>query len=79
MIILSFRVDTAKNKNIDHEVKETCAIISTKVAYEIDHISLIQDSTISSALIFCFYAFYGNLKEKDHIKRNKNSKKELFI
>ena len=34
IIILSFRVDTSKNKNIDHRVKKTCAILSTQVTYE---------------------------------------------
>ena len=29
IIILSFGVVTSKNKNIDHRVKETCAITST--------------------------------------------------
>ena len=29
IIILSFRVGTSKNKNIDHGVEETCAIRST--------------------------------------------------
>ena len=38
IIILRFRVGTSKNKNIDHGVKETCAIKSTQ---EIDHISLL--------------------------------------
>ena len=33
-------------------------------------------STISSALNFFLYIFYRNLKEKGHIKRNKNSKKK---
>ena len=37
--------------------------------------ALLQDSTISSALNFCFFVFYRNLKEKDHIKININSKK----
>ena len=54
IIILSFRVGTSKNKNIDHGVNETCAIMSTQVIYEIDRVSLLQDSTISSGLIFCF-------------------------
>ena len=51
---------------------ETCAIMSIKVTYKIDHISLLWDSTISSAL-------NRNLKERDHIKRNINGKKEMFI
>ena len=50
---------------------ETCAIMSIKVTYKIDHISLLWDSTISSAL-------NRNLKEKDHIKRNINGKKKCL-
>ena len=46
IIFLSFTVGTSKNKNIHDGVKETCAIMSTQVTYEIDHVSLIQDSTI---------------------------------
>ena len=41
IIILSFRVDTSKNKNIDHEAKDTCAIKSTQNRYQINHISLL--------------------------------------
>ena len=63
IITLSFRVGTSKNKNIDHRVKETCAVMSTQITYETDHISLLCDSTISSALIF-FHVFYCTLKEK---------------
>ena len=37
--------------------------------------ALLQDSTISSALNFCFCVFCRNLKEKAHIKININSKK----
>ena len=55
--MLSFRVDTSKNKNIDHGVKETFAIMSTQVTYEIDHVVLLRDSTISSALNFCFFMY----------------------
>ena len=51
IIILSFRVGISKN--IDHQVKETCAIVLTQVAYETDHISLLYDSTVSSAANFC--------------------------
>ena len=76
MIILSFRIGTSKNKNIEHGVKETCPIISTQVTYKIDHVSLLQDSTISRALNFkFFYAFCCNLEEKGQITRNINSKK----
>ena len=53
MIILSFRVGKPKNKNFDHRVKETCAIMSTQVAHETKRISLRRDSTTSSALHFC--------------------------
>ena len=66
IIILSFRVGTSKNKNIDHRVKETYAIMSTQVTYEVDYISLLRDLT-SRALNFVFL--------KGHIKRNMNSKK----
>ena len=56
IIILSFRVGISKTKNIDHRVKKTCAIMSTHVTCETDHISL-------CALNFCFYVFHYNLKE----------------
>ena len=47
MIILSLRVGRSKNKNIDHQGKETCA-------YKSNHISLVCDSTMSRAVNFCF-------------------------
>ena len=50
--------------------------MSIKVTYEADYISLLRDSTMSSALNFCFYVSYWNLKQKDHIRRKK---KEIFI
>ena len=50
------------------------AIISTQVTYESDHISLLRDSTMPSALNFVFYVFYCNVKEK-YIRRTINSKK----
>ena len=34
IIILSFRVGTSKNKKIDYRIKETYAIMSTKVTRE---------------------------------------------
>ena len=37
-----------------HGLKKTFAIMSTQVTYEINHISLLQNSTISNALNFCF-------------------------
>ena len=49
--------------------------MSTQVTYEIDHISLLRDSTTSSVpIFFFFFVFYCNLKEK-YIKRNVDSKK----
>ena len=48
--------------------------MSAQVTYEIDHISLLQQYQVHK--IFVFYIFYRNLKEKDHIKRNINSKKK---
>ena len=40
ILILSFRVNISKNKNFHQKVKETGAIMSTKVTYEINLISL---------------------------------------
>ena len=72
IIILSFRVGTSKNKNIDNGVKQACAIILTQVTYEIDHISLLSS--------FCFYVSYRYLKEEDRFKRNMNSqKRNIYI
>ena len=47
IIILSLRVGKTKNRNIDHRRKES-------YAKESDHIFFCCDSTISSALNFCF-------------------------
>ena len=63
-IILSFWVGTSENKNIDNRVQETCAIMPTKVTYEIDHISLLRDSTIPRALKFCFLCILSLSKIK---------------
>ena len=52
--ILSFKGGISKNKNIDHRVKETCAIMSAQVTYETDHFSVLRHSTMSGALNFCF-------------------------
>ena len=38
----------------DRRVEEACAIMSTKVTYKTDQISLPCDSAISSSLKFCF-------------------------
>ena len=61
IIILSLMVSTSRNKNIDNWGKSSSA-------YEIDHISLLCDSTLSSVLNFCIYLFYCNPKE-DHIRK----------
>ena len=50
--------------------------MSTQVTYETDHISLLRESTMSSALNFCSLCIYCNLKEKDHIRRIINNKKK---
>ena len=52
-------------------------ILIIEVTYESDRISLLRDSTISSALNFYFYIFYCNLKRKDHICRKLNSIENL--
>ena len=49
--------------------------MSTQVTYETDRIFLLCQSTMPSALNFC-YVFYCNLKEKAHIRRSINSKKK---
>ena len=51
---VSGSASTSKKKNADHQVKETCAIMSIKVTYETNHISLLHDSTMLNALDFCF-------------------------
>ena len=45
----------SKNKNINNRGKETCAIISAQVTNETNHNSLLCDSTMSNAPIFCFF------------------------
>ena len=66
MIILSFWVSsTSKNKNIDHWVKETCVIMSTKVTCETDNIPLFVKCT---KFLFFIY-FIVILKNKDHTRR----------
>ena len=47
-----------------------------QVIYETDHIFLLRDSTMSNALIFLL--FFCNLKEKVHIGRITNSKKNYL-
>ena len=45
---------------------------------QIDHFSLLQDSTISSALNF-FYVFCCDLKEKGQITSNMNNKNKKSL
>ena len=63
--ILSLGVGISKNKNIDNRGKETCA-------YESDHISLLCDSTMLSAL---FIYFITTQKKKIILEEKTNSKK----
>ena len=53
--------------------------MSTQVTYETYHISVLYHlrtlSTMSSALIFVYYEFYRDLKEKYDIRRNISCKK----
>ena len=65
IIILSLRVGTSRNENSDNQCKRSCA-------YETDHMSLLCDSTMSSALNFCSYLFYWNLLE-DKINSKKTN------
>ena len=53
--------------------------MSTQVTYEIDHVSLLKYSTISSALNFCFYVFCCDLKEKYLLEERKTVKKKKFV
>ena len=69
IITVSFRVGTSKNEKKSN----------IEVTYEGDHISLLRNWTMPSALNFCFYLFYYNLKEEDHIRRSINSKKTREI
>ena len=77
--ILSFRVGTSKSKNIGYRVKETCVIMSTQV-------NIKPTTTLYPVIQWCqvhkicvFYVFYCNLKEKDHVRRNINSKKKKCL
>ena len=80
IIILSFRISPSKNKNDDHQVKETCGIRSIQVIYETNLISLLRGSTMSNALNFCFLCIllYSERK-KSYQKNYKQQKHEIFI
>ena len=64
IIIIFLNLGFATPKN-----KEYCAC-------EGNHISLLCDSTMPSALNICFYLFYCNRKEKYHIRRKISRKKK---
>ena len=53
--------------------------MSTQVTYETDHVSLLCDSSISSALNFCFLCVYCNQEQKDVIRRSVDSKKQKCL
>ena len=54
IIILSFQAGTSTNKNTDHGVKETYAIMSTQVnMWKRPHL-FTRGSAMSGALNFCF-------------------------
>ena len=44
-----------------------------------NHISLLCDLMLLNVLIFHFYLFYCNQKEKDHIRRKINSNKKKYL
>ena len=56
-MILNLGFGTSKNKNIDNQGKENSA-------YESDHISLVHDSAMPSALNFCFLSILLQPKRK---------------
>ena len=72
MIFQSFRVGISKNKNIDHGVKKLVLLCPHKL-----HMKPIQRCKVHQ--IFVSYVFYCNVKEKDHIRRNINSKKKKCL
>ena len=75
IIILSFKVGISKNKNMDLRVKKNfCYYVNTSHNHKL-HKLHIQQCQVHR--IFVFYVFYCGLKENDHIRRNKNSKKKF--
>ena len=65
--MLSFRVGTCKNKNINHRVKETCAIQTTMCLY-----SMIQNVKCPKFLfLMYFFAIYKKiiLEETEIVKK----------
>ena len=73
IIILTLMISTSKNKNIDHQDKEICSD-------ERNHISLLCDLMILSALIFCFLStLLQPPKEKIKLIRKKINTKEKNV
>ena len=68
VIILSFRVGTYKNKNIDHQGKETCMF----------GLPILNESSAIYALLPFLFDFF-ELKEKDHIGSKMNSQKRKCL
>ena len=62
IIILSFRTGISKNKKYWSRLCMKAIVIH------------LHNSTLSNVLKFHFYLFHCNLKEKDHVRRNVNSK-----
>ena len=67
-MILSFKVGTSTNENIDHRTET--------FSYDSGHISLLHDSTMSSAYIFLSVLL--SPKRKDHITRQINIKRTFM-
>ena len=75
LIILSFSVSTSKSKNIDHQVKEACAIyVSTSYIWNQPHLFTPWFNNVKCTKFLFFSVFYCNLKEKYLIRRIMNSK-----
>ena len=64
IMISNLGFSTSKNKNIDHQGKENCA-------YESDHISLLCNSMMPSALNFCFLSTLWQSKRKKLFRKKK--------
>ena len=68
-MILSFRVSTSKNENVDHRVKKNLCYLLGQYKLHIKPTSLYAVNQQSqNALNLFFFLFYCNLKEKDHIR-----------
>ena len=63
---------TSKNKNIDHRGKKDCA-------NESDHISFLRDSTMSSALNFCFLSILLQPKWKMIWRKINSKNKNIYM